>query len=144
MKQFAYVVGNLVSEVIPEFVTFGEGDQAVTIPIAERYTEEFVASLIECPEGTQPGYTYIDGVFAAQQPYTPPPPTAAEVLAQRDSLLAEATLRIAPLQDAVDLDDATAAEVAALKAWKQYRVALSRIEQQSGFPASVTWPMAPS
>lgn len=144
MKQFAYVVAGLVSEVIPEFVTLGEGDQAVTVPIAERYTAEFVASLIECPDGTQAGYTYIDGAFAAPQPYTPPPPTAAEVMAQRDALLAEATLRIAPLQDAVDLDDATAAEIAALKAWKQYRVALSRIEQQSGFPAAVNWPKAPA
>lgn len=77
--------------------------------------------------------------------YTAPPPvpTAAEVLAQRDALLTGAALRIAPLQDAVDLDDATTAEVALLKAWKQYRVALNRIEQQAGFPAMVEWPKAP-
>jgi Caudovirales tail fibre assembly protein, lambda gpK len=79
----------------------------------------------------------------APQP-TPTPPTTADVLAGRDNLLAGAALRMAPLQDAVDLGDASAAEEAALKAWKQYRVALSRIEQQSGFPGSVAWPKAPT
>ena len=66
------------------------------------------------------------------------------MLAQRDVLLTQAALRIAPLQDAVDLGDATAAEEAALKAWKQYRVKLMRIEQQEGFPAAVVWPGAPT
>lgn len=73
-----------------------------------------------------------------------PTPTPEQVLAMRNALLATAALRIAPLQDAVDLGDATAAEEAALKAWKQYRVALNRIEQQSGFPGSVVWPKAPA
>lgn len=90
------------------------------------------------------GYTY-DGAGGFIAPPAPPvpPPTAPEVLALRDTLLAEAAIRIAPLQDAVDLDDATPAEIAALKAWKQYRVALNRIEQQAGFPASVNWPVKP-
>jgi hypothetical protein len=144
MKQFAYVGDGRVAEVIPEFVTFGEGDQAVDVPLSERYTAEFVASLIECPDGTQLGYTYVDGVFAAPLPYTPPAPTAAEVLAQRDALKAYATSMIDPLNDAVELDDATPAEIAALKAWKVYRLALTRIEQQTGFPGAVNWPVAPS
>lgn len=54
-----------------------------------------------------------------------------------------ADTRIAPLQDAVDLDDASAQEVAALKAWKQYRVALSRVAGQPGYPDAVEWPVAP-
>lgn len=62
----------------------------------------------------------------------------------RDALLQEAALRIAPLQDAVDLDEATAEEITELKAWKLYRVSLNRLDQQSGYPASINWPVAPS
>jgi hypothetical protein len=68
---------------------------------------------------------------------------ADEARAQRDSLLSLAAIRIAPLQDAVDIDDATAADVALLKKWKQYRVALNRIQDQAGFPGQVDWPVAP-
>lgn len=62
----------------------------------------------------------------------------------RDSLLATAAIRIAPLQDAVDLGMATSAEQAALTAWKQYRVVLNRITQQAGFPAAIEWPEMPA
>ena len=58
---------------------------------------------------------------------------------QRDSLLALAAIRIAPLQDAVDLDDASDEEVALLKKWKQYRVALNRIDT-----ANPTWTEQPN
>ncbi|MFA7943103.1 tail fiber assembly protein [Pseudomonas brenneri] len=68
----------------------------------------------------------------------------ANALMKRDGLLAFATLRIAPLQDAVDIDDATASDIAMLKKWKQYRVALNRIEQQAEFPLNIEWPVVPS
>lgn len=55
-----------------------------------------------------------------------------------------ATDKIAPLQDAVDLDMATDEEVASLKEWKKYCVQLNRIEQQVEFPDSVEWPIFPS
>ncbi|WP_454908373.1 tail fiber assembly protein [Variovorax gossypii] len=77
-------------------------------------------------------------------PYVPPPMDAAAAIAERNALLAVATLRIDPLNDAVELGDATPAEVASLRAWRQYRVALNRIEQQPGFPATVEWPIAPA
>lgn len=64
----------------------------------------------------------------------------AEVAARR----AEADSAIAPLQDAVDLDDATEAEAAALKAWKKYRVALSRLPEQTGYPNDIDWPAPPA
>ncbi|WP_235395299.1 tail fiber assembly protein [Pseudomonas brassicacearum] len=51
---------------------------------------------------------------------------------------------IAPLQDAVDIDEATPEEVAALKTWKKYRVALSRLPEQQGYPDEAVWPAAPS
>lgn len=69
---------------------------------------------------------------------------AAQVKQQRDAALREAATRIAPLQDAVDLGLATAEEAGLLNQWKAYRVQLSRIEQQFGFPLEVEWPAAPT
>ncbi|WP_338724670.1 tail fiber assembly protein [Pseudomonas tolaasii] len=66
-----------------------------------------------------------------------------EANAIRDGLLRHAATRIAPLQDAVDLGDATSIEEDVLKNWKQYRVALNRIDQQSGYPVAIDWPKAP-
>nr|WP_315447172.1 tail fiber assembly protein [uncultured Pseudomonas sp.] len=119
-------------------------DRAGTeIPIAERFTPEFVAELVDVT-GIDPvpvqGMTYANGVFLP-----PAGPTPAEIYAankaMRDSLLATATLAIAPLQDAYDLDEATPAELALLKAWKQYRVAVNRVELTQAGPA---WPSAPA
>lgn len=74
----------------------------------------------------------------------PPPPTPDEIKARntnaRDALLAAAALAIAPLQDAVDLDEATDEETALLKQWKQYRVAVNRVDLTQTSP---TWPTAP-
>lgn len=64
----------------------------------------------------------------------------AEIAAQR----AAADSAIAPLQDAVDLDDATETEAAALKAWKKYRVALNRLPEQPGYPTDIDWPAPPA
>lgn len=88
------------------------------------------------------------GAVPANFCLTPPPLSAeklqAQALGQRDALLATAAIRIAPLQDVVDLTIATAEEESALTAWKQYRVALNRIEQQTGFPHSIDWPVPPA
>lgn len=62
---------------------------------------------------------------------------------KRDKFLALATLRIAPLQDAVDADIATDDEIASLKLWKLYRINVNRINQQAGYPTSVKWPTPP-
>lgn len=51
---------------------------------------------------------------------------------------------IAPLQDAVDIDEATAEEEARLKLWKKYRVALNRLPDQVGYPSDITWPEMPA
>ncbi|SOE50872.1 Tail fiber assembly protein [Orrella dioscoreae] len=64
--------------------------------------------------------------------------------ADRQALLADAALRIAPLQDAVDLGTATEEETAKLLAWKRYRVELNRIEQQDGYPRTIGWPTPPA
>lgn len=64
-------------------------------------------------------------------------------MTKRDELLTQASLRIAPLQDEVDLGVATVDDVAELKLWKQYRIAVSRITSQQGFPDSIDWPPIP-
>lgn len=68
-----------------------------------------------------------------------------------DAVATESTKRravadkaIAPLQDAVDIDDATAADVLLLTAWKKYRVALNRLPEQPGYPSVIDWPVAPA
>lgn len=100
------------------------------------------------------------GAFSKPFPEGFPPPGAVEVSephdiapfpaqvhamasAKLDELLTTAALRIAPLQDAVDLGDANDADMASLKAWKQYRVAVNRVREQPGFPASIDWPESP-
>lgn len=79
----------------------------------------------------------------------------AKAQAQQEQLLAGVTAEvsqrraaadraIAPLQDAVDLEDATEAEAELLKLWKRYRVALSRLHEQAGYPTEITWPAPPA
>lgn len=51
---------------------------------------------------------------------------------------------ITPLQDAVDLDDATADEEALLRLWRKYRVALNRLPEQPGYPTDIEWPVPPA
>ena len=80
---------------------------------------------------------YLD-YLARQSGYMEPVTVNA---AEKDRLLALATLRIAPLQDAVDLDDATAAEVVLLKKWKQYRVAVNRVDPTA---ENLKWPVPPA
>ena len=74
------------------------------------------------------------------------PLTQEEIFAvnatKKQSLMAYATVIIAPLQDAADLDDATPEEMALLKKWKQYRVALNRINTDT--TDDITWPALPA
>ena len=68
----------------------------------------------------------------------------AVVIAETARLRALADAAIAPLQDAVDIDDATDADVAMLKAWKKYRVALNRLPDQPGYSTTIDWPVIPA
>lgn len=63
--------------------------------------------------------------------------------AKRDELLMVAGLRIAPLQDAVDLGRATQRDSAMLLQWKQYRIDVNRVTLQSGYPVEIQWPAQP-
>lgn len=67
-----------------------------------------------------------------------------QVQAETARLRSIADVAIAPLQDAVDLDEATDSEAALLKEWKRYRVALNRLPEQQGYPAEISWPAPPA
>ncbi|PVZ86695.1 phage tail protein [Serratia sp. S1B] len=74
-----------------------------------------------------------------------PPPTAEEKIKiaelTRSELRNAADVAISPLQDAVDLGIATGKETGQLKAWKTYRVLLSRIDTSTA--PDIDWPVAP-
>jgi len=65
------------------------------------------------------------------------------VLAERDARMAQAAIRVAPLQDAVDVEGSASGDELLLNSWKRYRIALNRIEQIPGFPHSFVWPEPP-
>ncbi|EKL3976894.1 tail fiber assembly protein [Morganella morganii] len=81
----------------------------------------------------------------ADELLVPPPPTKdqsieqAEVKKQR--LMSDATVEMAPLQDADDIGEATDEELSRLKAWKKYRVTLSRIDTSTA--PDIDWPVKP-
>lgn len=78
----------------------------------------------------------------------PPEPVPADPLQQAQEevarLRAIADAAIAPLQDAVDLEEATEAGIALLKEWKRFRVALNRLPEQEGYPTTIDWPAPPA
>lgn len=65
----------------------------------------------------------------------------ADAAVMLSGLRAVADSEIAPLQDAVDLGIATAAESAALTEWKKYRVLLMRIDTSKA--PDIEWPDMP-
>ncbi|MBA1187966.1 tail fiber assembly protein [Pseudomonas entomophila] len=71
---------------------------------------------------------------------------AASQAASRKKYLLEqyATSMIATLQDAVELNLATQAEIDALKAWRVFRVQLSRLETTPAAPPAEQWPASPN
>ncbi|MNB98713.1 Caudovirales tail fiber assembly protein [compost metagenome] len=65
---------------------------------------------------------------------------------QRQALISEASQEIAVLTDALDPDiisEPSAEDQVKLIAWKAYRVALSKVDQQPGYPQAITWPPRP-
>ena len=62
--------------------------------------------------------------------------------AERESSMALAAAAIAPLQDAVDIGDATDEERASLQGWKKYRVALNRLNLTAA--PDIEWPEIPA
>ncbi|WP_422615852.1 tail fiber assembly protein [Photorhabdus cinerea] len=59
---------------------------------------------------------------------------------QRYYLLEQAAIKMAPLQDAIDLGIATDNEITNLMGWKKYRVALNRMDTSA---QNIKWPELP-
>ena len=109
----------------PNFLTLSEG-----VSIYEISREALPEDVSDHP------YSYANGEFLK---FVQP---AIEVAAQqKNTLLSQAAAAIAPLQDAVDVDDATDEELASLKAWKKYRVALNRLDLSAA--PDIDWPAVP-
>ena len=60
---------------------------------------------------------------------------------KKSNLIAEATIAIAPLQDALDLGIVTENELEKLNLWKEYRVALNRVDINEA--PDIEWPVLP-
>lgn len=93
----------------------------------------------------QPPTGMVRGVAGGLPVWVAAPPLssderAASAQAKKAALRLTADSAIAPLQDAVDLDDATDEEVTQLMAWKQYRVALNRVDITAD---DIVWPELP-
>lgn len=67
----------------------------------------------------------------------------AEASSEKAYRMQVATAMVSPLQDAVDLGDASDSEKALLTSWKQYRVSIMRIDKQEGYPGKIEWPLPP-
>jgi hypothetical protein len=67
----------------------------------------------------------------------------AQANAQRDSRLFQIVIRVAPLQYAYELGEATSVQLATLQEWKRYTLKLMDIEQQPDFPMIIDWPASP-
>lgn len=64
-----------------------------------------------------------------------------EVNTIKTSLIKHATAKISPLQDAIDLDMATAEEKRRFDAWRKYRVLLIRVD--TSLAPDIDWPAPP-
>lgn len=141
--RYAVIDGQNVVNVI-----MWDGSETPNETSATPFRDSFGQSiLVELPHGSQvgPGWTYVGGQFVAPPVAPPPPMTAGEAQAMKTNLIAHASVMIAPLQDMVDLGEATPEEEAALLAWKRYRIALTRITSTTtGWPASIVWPEMPA
>ena len=80
----------------------------------------------------------------APKPEAPKPDPLAEAVAEYTRLRGIADFLMAPLQDAVDVGEATEQDLFAMKAWKKYRVSLSRVPEQEGYPTVIEWPIVPA
>ncbi|MFT0866059.1 tail fiber assembly protein [Pseudomonas sp. CAM1A] len=97
------------------------------------------------PGGTTPGVIDWSAVITSEaKAQAAAAERLAGVVAETARLRRAADDAIAPLQDAVDLDEATEAEALRLKEWKRYRVALNRLPEQHGYPAEIDWPAPPA
>jgi len=69
---------------------------------------------------------------------------AAAAQAQVAQLMAQASLITSGLSDAFIAGILSDADQARYKAWAAYKLALTQVSQQTGYPATIVWPTAPT
>ncbi|MFJ2981181.1 MULTISPECIES: tail fiber assembly protein [unclassified Pseudomonas] len=74
----------------------------------------------------------------------PPVDYVAIVQAEILRLRFSADQAIAPLQDAVEFGRADQAKQDLLRAWRNYRIDLSEVPEQAGYPTDIDWPAPPA
>lgn len=114
-------------------------DVSAMFPSGLSVTEVDASTVTDLDSLISGGWAYEDGKVAAVVPTQAQLVTAA--VAQKTLLMSQCTDKIAPLQDAVDLDIATGAEKAQVAAWKKYRVLLNRVDTSAA--PDITWPEKP-
>ncbi|KAB7700527.1 tail fiber assembly protein [Plesiomonas shigelloides] len=99
-----------------------------------------VVEIDSLPDGVSESgeWQFIDGSIVPRS-YTPDE-LIARAERKKRFLLAEAAKAIAPLQDAVDLGEASLEEEACLKAWKKFRAGVNRVNTAQ---LPVTFPSMP-
>ncbi|TXE22859.1 tail fiber assembly protein [Serratia ureilytica] len=119
-----------------ELSSHGWPDDA--IPISDEYYQRLI-------DGQKQGKVLTSDINGNPVLSEQSEPSFEEVAEKTEFLLAqlmsEATTKIAPLQDAVDLGIATEKEKINLVEWKRYRVALNRID--ISIAADITLPKKP-
>ncbi|MGG5150452.1 tail fiber assembly protein [Alcaligenes aquatilis] len=129
MKQYVLIIDGAVAETLET-----GGDIAVMFHPDLEWVE--VTDIDPMP---QAGWLFDGHEFSL-----PSGPSTDRVLltntATRDALMRHATVAMAPLQDAVDLDDATSGEILQLEAWKRYRALVNRVDLAHPAPK---WPEVP-
>ncbi|HBQ7021808.1 TPA: tail fiber assembly protein [Klebsiella pneumoniae] len=136
MKTWALVKDGIV---INTFLWDGEGD----------YQHEEKTEVIEYDDNNIAGIGYIyDGKLFSRPPLTDEEQAvvdqqnAESVIAMKQTLMDEASLKISILQDAVDLEMATDDEKTRLAAWEKYRVLLNRVDTSTA--PDINWPEMPA
>jgi len=96
---------------------------------------------VECGPDVVPNWVYKDGVFSPPVPVVPSDDELRiAVLAQRDGLLNAADQVTAGMGDAFIAGILDDADEVMFKDYAAYKLALSKIDKQPGYPRTVEWP----
>lgn len=85
----------------------------------------------------------VEDAPAPVMPPEPEPDLQSMVATDYAHLKANADSRLQLLQDLLDIGEGTLEIEETVLEWKKYRVALSRIVEQSGYPKDIDWPSSP-
>lgn len=117
-----------------------------SLEISDKQYSEAIEGMMSGMEVT------IDGGFKISPPadadMSEPNEKSQDIILQdafnlRDQRIKYSSIRISPLQYAVDLGISTDSEEEKLSRWKMYCVELNRIQDQAGFPNKIEWPTEP-